>query len=138
VIGYLQWRTAQQKAALDLFDKRYKVYETVKNSVDQVVKNAPDFDKDREKELRKAVNEAYFFFGDDVHHYLESVWDNIVFVCGIHPDELAVRASERAERMTRILEFYKIGQPLFAKYMRFSQAVPRNSFRRRAPEKGQI
>jgi hypothetical protein len=64
-IGYLQWRTAQQKAVLDLFDKRFKIYETVKNCVDHVGRN-PQYFSEREKEFLKAVNEAYFLFGDDL------------------------------------------------------------------------
>jgi hypothetical protein len=78
-IGYLQWRTAQQKAVLDLFDKRFKIYETVKNCVDQVGRN-PQYFGEREKEFLKAVNEAYFLFGDDLHSYLETLRKDIVYV----------------------------------------------------------
>ena len=72
-IGYLQWRPAQQKAVLDLFDRRFKVYETVKNCVDRVTINSALFGGELEKEFLKAVNEAYFLFDDDVHNYLETL-----------------------------------------------------------------
>jgi hypothetical protein len=58
VVSFLQWRTAKQKAVLDLFDKRFKIYETVKNCGDQVGRN-PQYFSEREKEFLKAVNEAY-------------------------------------------------------------------------------
>jgi hypothetical protein len=80
LIGYLQLRTAQQKAVLDLFDKRFKIYETVKNCVDQVGTNPEDFGNERQKEFLKAVNEAYFLFGDDLHSYLETLRKDIVYV----------------------------------------------------------
>jgi hypothetical protein len=48
---------AQQKAMLNLFDRRFKIYETVKNCVDQVNRN-PQYFSEREKEFRKAVLEA--------------------------------------------------------------------------------
>ena len=33
VVAFLQWRTAQQKAVLDLFDRRHAIYEIVRNAV---------------------------------------------------------------------------------------------------------
>jgi hypothetical protein len=124
-IGYLQWRTAQQKAVLDLFDKRFKIYETVKNCVDQVGRN-PLYFSEREKEFLKAVNEAYFLFGDDLHGYLETLRKDIVYVRDFDTQGpgAGVAGEKRMQAMIRINEFYQTGQPLFAKYMRFSQTVP--------------
>jgi hypothetical protein len=31
-VGYFQWRTAQQKAVLDLFDRRHEIFEVVRNA----------------------------------------------------------------------------------------------------------
>ena len=115
-VGFLQWRTAHQKAVLDLFDKRFKIYETVKNCVDQVSINRNRFDNERQKEFLKAMNEAYFFFGDDLHRYLETLRKDILIVRSELPT--------REQAMNRINKFYQDGQPLFAKYMRFSQTVP--------------
>jgi|SRR5215467_9449920 len=42
LIGFLQWLTARQKAVFDLFDKRFKIYEVVKNCVVQVGKLRQD------------------------------------------------------------------------------------------------
>jgi hypothetical protein len=36
-VGYYQWRTAEQKAVLDLFDRRYSIYQTVQKSVTQML-----------------------------------------------------------------------------------------------------
>src|SRR6266404_7220601 len=111
-IGYLQWRTAQQKAVLDLFDKRFKIYETVKNCVDQVSRN-PQYFSEREKELLKAVNEAYFLFGDDLHSYLETLRQDIVYVRDFDTQGPGAGAAgdKRMQAMIRINEFYQTGQP---------------------------
>ena len=124
-IGYLQWRTAQQKAVLDLFDKRFKIYETVKNCVDQVGRN-PQYFSEGEKEFLKAVNEAYFLFDDDLHSYLETLRKDIVYVRDFDTQGpgAGIAGEKRMQAMIRINEFYQTGQPKFAKYMRFSQTVP--------------
>ena len=116
MVGFLQWRTAQQKAVLDLFGNRYRIYEVVKNCVDQMSRNPGYFDNWQEKEFLKAMNEAYFFFGDDLHRYLETLRNDILIVRSELPT--------REQAMNRINKFYQDGQPLFAKYMRFSQTVP--------------
>ena len=88
----------------------------MKNCVDQVSRNPGYFDNWQEKEFLKAMNEAYFFFGDDLHRYLETLRKDILIVRSELPT--------REQAMNRINKFYQDGQPLFAKYMRFSQTVP--------------
>jgi len=127
LIGFLQWLTARQKAVFDLFDKRFKVYEVVKNCVDQVDRNPGYFDKEREREFLKAVNEAYFLFGDDLRSYLDRLRTDIVVVHTFDtqgPGAMKDAWDKRVQAMNRINKFYETGQPLFAKYMRFSQPVP--------------
>ena len=76
-----------------------------------------------------AKERAYFFFGDDIQSYLESLWQDIVTIRSV--DE-AIRQSstmpkqfeDRHKAINRVADFYKVGRPLFAKYMRFSQKVP--------------
>ena len=123
-VGFLQWRTAQQKAVLDLFDKRFKIYETVKNCVDQVGTNPEDFGNERQKEFLKAKNKAYFFFGNEVNDYIERLRKDLLTVYNATRFEATTADGEEA--ISRITNFYKDGQPLFAKYMRFSQTVPAN------------
>ena len=79
-IGFLQWLTARQKAVFDLFDKRFKIYETVKHCVDQASRNPGYFEGEVEKEFLKAVNEAKFLFGNDVNNYLDELRKDVLFV----------------------------------------------------------
>ncbi len=50
-VAFLQWRTAQQKAVLDLFDRRHAIYEVVRNTVSTMTSNSNAFDQGREIEL---------------------------------------------------------------------------------------
>jgi uncharacterized ubiquitin-like protein YukD len=138
-IGFLQWLTARQKAVFDLFDKRFKVYETVKHCVDQVVRNPGYFEGEVEKEFLKAVNEAKFLFGEDIDNYLDELRKDIVKV----RDASKLQALSGSDRVTilaamyRINKFSETGEPLFARYIRFTQPVPLVTridawFRRRA------
>jgi len=45
VVAFLKWRTAQRKAALELKDRQLKLYEIVKNCVDQFSNNSQRFDR---------------------------------------------------------------------------------------------
>jgi hypothetical protein len=122
VVAFLQWRMAQQKAVLDLFEKRFKIYEVVKSCVDQMRTNPEDFGNERQREFLKARDEAYFFFGDDVQKYLERLRKDLLTV--YDTTRFEATTTDRDQAMSRINKFYEDGQPLFAKYMRFSQTVP--------------
>jgi hypothetical protein len=61
-VGYIQWRTAEQKAVLDLFDRRHEIYEIVRNSVGQMCRNSLGFDQQQEIEFVKVMERAYFFW----------------------------------------------------------------------------
>ena len=41
--GFFQWRTAQQKAVLDLFDRRHEIYEVVRVTVGHILRNSTEF-----------------------------------------------------------------------------------------------
>jgi len=121
-VAFLQWRTAQEKAVLDLFDRRFKIYETVKNCVDHMKGNPQDFGGWQEKEFLKAVNEAHFFFDDDLDDYLETLRKAILTVRDT--TKLQATTADRDQAISRIDKFYEEGRPKFAKYMRFTQTVP--------------
>jgi hypothetical protein len=127
LVGILQWRTAQQKAVHELYNDRFRIYEVVKNCVDQVSINPGYFDSEREKEFLKAVHEAYFFFGADIHDYLETLRQALALVRDIQTNKLPKTGAfsiKHMQAMTRINNFEQVGQPKFAKYMQFSQTVP--------------
>ncbi|MBR1172991.1 hypothetical protein JQ617_03400 [Bradyrhizobium sp. KB893862 SZCCT0404] len=132
LVGFFQWRTAQDKAAFDLFERRHDIFQIVRRAVQQMVSSSPGFDQAREIEFTEMMERAYFFFGDDVHDYLNRLWNDIVDVRtadsemaggSLSPTELTEALGRRRKAMSRIEQFYKTGQPLFAKYMRFCRQL---------------
>lgn len=134
IVAFLQWRTAQQKAVLDLFERREAIYQVVRKAVTTMESNSAAFDPSREVEFLQAMERAYFFFGNDVVNYLQQLWADITQVQTAdaelkdekNPATRGDIVARRRTAMNRITQFHHTGQPMFAKYMRFSQAVPLN------------
>ena len=132
VVAFLGWRTAQQKAVLELKDRQLKLYEIVKNCVDQFSINSQRFDSELERKFLRAIEEARFLFGDDLNDYLDTLRKDILIVRDI--DKQAARlqeqgkplipstdlAAKRGEAIRRINKFYEVGQA------RFSNSRPRS------------
>ena len=126
ITAFVTWRTFKQKEALELNDKRSKIYKTVKNCVDQVTINPLRFDNGLENDFLEAKHQAYFLFEDDVNNYLETLRKDILIVRDIDKQvaslkkqnkpitDLAKLGAKRDEAMTRIQKFYEVGQQKFA------------------------
>ena len=135
LIGYFQYRAAKQKFALDLFDRRHETFSVVRQAVAKITSQGW-IDGVTEATLGDAIEKAYFFFGDDVVRYLRSLQDDIIAV-NMNAAELK-DITDTAERKLiiekaraakdRIFAFYRNGQPLFGKYMRFKERIPRSGF----------
>jgi hypothetical protein len=134
LVAFLQWRTAQQKAMLDLFDQRHEIYEIVRNAVGAISTNSLAFDQAREIEFMQTMERAYFFFGDDVVTYLEALWRAI---CEVRAADATLQglvasaqrgaiSAKRADALKAVMQFHSAGKPLFARYMRFPERVPMN------------
>ena len=125
ITAFVTWRTFKQKEALELNDKRSKIYKTVKSYVDQVTINSQRFNE-LENDFLEAKHQAYFLFGDDVNNYLETLRKDILIVRDIDKQvaslqkqnkpitDLAKLGAKRDEAMTRIQKFYEVGQQKFA------------------------
>lgn len=132
LVAFLQWRTAQQKSVLDLFERRRAIYDIVRKAVSRMTGSSAGFDQEREIEFREVVEQAYFFFGDDVEEYLKQMLSDIMDVrnadaespATTDPETKSKIGKKRREAIDRIEQFHTTGRALFAKYMRFSQTVP--------------
>jgi hypothetical protein len=132
LVAFFQWRTAQQAAVLNLFERRLAIYNSIRNVVRAMQTNASLFDQKMEIEFLEAQERATFFFDDDVGAYLNQMWTDIVEVKSADSEltnlndsaeRIAVVAKRRVA-LNRITAFHSTGQLLFARYMRFSQTVP--------------
>jgi hypothetical protein len=100
LVAFLQWRTAQQKAVLDLFEKRYAIYEIVRSAVGKIMSSSTEFDQTKETDSE-----------------LKEITDK---------EMRGKILQKRRSALDRIGQFHRSGKPLFARYMRFSQTVPTN------------
>jgi len=67
-----QWRLAQHRFRLDLFDRRYRVYEATGKFVSSIFSKA-DFDDAQLVEFYRGTGDAEFLFDSDVINYLNEV-----------------------------------------------------------------
>jgi hypothetical protein len=72
VVAWLQWRVARNKLRLDLFDRRYKVFEATRKFLALILQNTT-FDNSQFAEFDLAISDADFLFGDDVVRYLREI-----------------------------------------------------------------
>jgi len=107
------------------YDRRFKLYETVKNCVNQFLINPLRFDNALEIKFLEAINEARFYFDDELHDYLETLRKHILIVRDIEKqftslqeqgNELASLGAnyKRVQSMTFIQQFNEVGHTKFA------------------------
>lgn len=128
-LGYFQYRATKGKFVLDLFEKRYEVYSTIRAAVADITSKGK-LDVNVETELGAAVERAYFFFGDDVIDYIKTLQTDInkLTILGneqsaLSGADLKVNVEATQNTKDRVFAFYREGQRIFAKYMRFDQKL---------------
>jgi hypothetical protein len=72
IVAWLQWWVALNKLRLDLFDRRYKVYDATRKFLSVIFREAT-FTDSQLFEFYAGVSDAGFLFGDDVVKYLEEI-----------------------------------------------------------------
>ncbi len=72
-IAWQQWKTNQQKLLLDLYDRRLKVYEEVRQILSLILRDAKASYDDLMK-FRMAVSEADFLFGPEISTYIDEIY----------------------------------------------------------------
>lgn len=71
-IAYQQWQTNRRKLALDLYERRLRVYQAVSRFVSEVVADVTPELRDL-SDLWRDTAEADFLFGSDVRDYLKEL-----------------------------------------------------------------
>jgi hypothetical protein len=150
VIGFMQWRTAHQRAVLDLFEKRYELYTAVRSVIAEVIAHGRADNKIQFDYLR-AIERAPFLFGPEVTAYLDSLYRLLVaqghaetMMKTESAEEHAKWISKQHECFLKVAEFYQRSEPLVQPYMRMHQKAPWSlraiwaaaGFRKRSPNSG--
>lgn len=79
-IAYQQWKLNRQKLFLDLYDRRLKIYEEVRQILGIVARDARASYDDLLK-FRKAVSEADFLFEPEISKYIKEIYQHGVKLC---------------------------------------------------------
>jgi hypothetical protein len=83
IVAWLQWRLARSKLRLDLFDRRYKIYETTSKFVDSI-NNDPEHVDSYLNDFNAGTWNAGFLFDADVVNYIQVVREKAVHMRTAH------------------------------------------------------
>lgn len=121
-ISALQWITARQKVVLDLFDKRFAVYDELREVVDGHGQSG--LTMEALAKFTRAANRAQFLFGLEVASFLEEIRIdlNFFFVVDNGNDTARQRVEdEYVSRRNHLIRFSRDFDALVAPYMKHTQ-----------------
>ena len=130
-IAFLQWKTAQEKVLLDLFDKRFAVYDELRSVVGGGIDQTALFG------FKRTASRAQFLFGPEVQTFLEERWVDLKRDKDLRDnpqpwpvpeDQRAAAIAERVARKDRLSDFFKDFDQLVAPYMNHHQKALRQSW----------
>jgi hypothetical protein len=122
-----QWQTAEEKVHLDLFDRRYAVYEELCAIVSQYTTEGVD--QSNLFEFERAAVRARFLFGPEVTSVLDATGkalsQEIVLWSGSTKDlETEAGRAKIVDRRNFLNSFFKTFDELVSSYMRHHQKGP--------------
>jgi hypothetical protein len=124
-IAFFQWRTAQQKVVIDVFEERYKIYQQLRTAVSEYLQTLV-FQLEAQRNFFEAMSRARFYFGAEVDTYLKSIQSDINTAQLF--DRYAQRPNpnidEQIDRLNRLNAFYTEIDRMFVPYMRIDQNMP--------------
>jgi hypothetical protein len=121
--------TARQKVVLDLFDKRFEVYEELRGVIGRHLTKRVNSTEDMEK-FTRAAGRAQFLFGSEITTFLEarrldlsrSVYDAMHSHGPYDSEERRKAAEDRmVARSDRLVDFFPDFDLLVAPYMKHTQ-----------------
>lgn len=98
-IAYRQWRTAQNKLKLDLFDKRMLVYQAARETLGFIATRG-SINHEQQIKYLAGIQSSRWLFGPEIHKYLhETLWHKIVDL-ELH-NKLSARDNGNSEERTK-------------------------------------
>jgi len=126
LVGYGQWRTANHRVVLDLFERRTKVYARLESAILTVLREGA-VDNATFDEFAIACADARFLFGSDAMTYLQRVYEDLA-VMKVHTQDVINAMPEPADAidkkyaaLTRISQFPVEAPAVFGPYMAMTQ-----------------
>jgi hypothetical protein len=121
LITFLQWVTAREKVRLDLFDKRFAVYDELRSAMSRHLRGNTET---AFPEFEKAASRARFLFGPEVQAFLEDREKDLDREMTLLLEgRRDAAAAERAALVRRLTDFFRDFDQLVAPYMNHHQKV---------------
>lgn len=120
-----QIEIANDKIALDLFQRRFDVYQRIRGPVGEITRSGASTGK-IERDLLEAIDAARFLFGTEVRAYLDGLYDHLVKLdyCNtalkdpnLPTAERGKLASGRTTHFQEITSFYNKIDSIFGPYL---------------------
>ena len=125
-IAYRQWRTAQNKLKLDLFDKRMLVYQAARDALRHITSHA-ELGPEQQIKYLSGIQTAKWLFGSEVDTYLsKTLWHKIidlelhrtmVYDAPTDNPERGKHVQLKAETLKWLMDQYSVLDIKFSKYM---------------------
>ncbi len=114
IIAYRQWRTAQNKLKLDLFDRRFRVYEAARDLLASIMTSGMAQDKEVFK-FMSATRETKWLFDPEIAEYLDNeLYSKAIDLQTLQAELEGVPVGE--ERSKNVKEQYEIKKWFYAQY----------------------
>jgi hypothetical protein len=104
-VGYIQFKLADEKFKLDLFEKRFNIYKSVESFLQDILKEA-NVTINRKTQLYKETEYAVFLFEDDIIRYLEELQKKASNFYVIHKKPLSKRSGSEHDKEAELLQWF--------------------------------
>jgi hypothetical protein len=133
LIAWAQWRTANQKVLLDLFDRRFRLFQEVR-TINRKVVGGGKATSEQGQDMLRLWNESRFLFGPEIAGNIEALF-NALFdlevadkeMVGLQAGpELAAQVHRRREGLATVSRIQIALPDLVAPYMRMDTKAIRS------------
>lgn len=136
-IAWGQWYTAREKLILEIFDKRFSVYEQAREAIGPVIRAGRPSDNDLQV-YGTMMREARFLFGDDVYTYLDEIWTALIALGEAdalmrslaEPSDRSLIVMKRTRAFAKVADFPLHIHQLLLPYMKIQSKLPRTLMER--------
>src|SRR5690606_3984826 len=71
-VALQQYHISRQKVKLDLYEKRFRIFCSIKNTLFEITKNA-DIDISELQSFKQETNESIFLFSSDINNFVKDI-----------------------------------------------------------------
>lgn len=129
-IAYQQYKTNRDKLRLDLYNKRYKVFDSLKTLLGHIAQQL-NVKHEQVYEFKIATKEAAFLFEEDILTYLDNVSKKALDLWADHEklenlpvgEERSAKVDETSELFSWLMKQSEVAVDKFNKYLKFEQKL---------------